>query len=56
MSYLKVFSMTLTAFMIGLVFGFTYSRQIRIACSEDKYGLCGAIRSVINYISRRKEN
>ena len=55
MSYLKVFSMTLTAFMIGLAFGFTYSRQIRLACSE-RNGLWGAIRSLIDYISGRKEN
>ena len=55
MSYLKVFSMTLTAFMIGLAFGFTYSRQIRLAWSEEKYGLWGAIRSFIDYISGGKE-
>ena len=54
MSYLKIFSMMLTALVIGMAFGFTYSRQIRLACSE-RNGLWGAVRSVIDYISGRKE-
>ena len=49
MSYLKIFSMTFSSFMIGLVFGFAYSGQIRLVL--EKYGLWGVIRSVICHIS-----
>ena len=53
MSYLNVFGMTFSVFMIGLVFGFAYSGQIRLVLG--KYGLWGVIRSMICYISGRME-
>ena len=53
MSYLKIFSMTFSVFMIGLVFGFAYSGQIRLVLKE--YGLWSVIRSVICHISGRME-
>ncbi len=53
MSYLKIFSMTFSVFMIGLAFGFVYSGQIRFILKE--YGLWGVIRSVICHISGRME-
>ena len=49
MSYLKIFRMTFSVFMIGLAFGFAYSGQIRLVLG--KYGLWSVIRSVICYIS-----
>ena len=49
MSYLKIFRMTFSVFVIGLAFGFAYSGQIRLILK--KYGLWGVIRSVISYIS-----
>ncbi len=53
MDYLDIFSMTFSVFMIGLVFGFVYSWQIRLVLKE--YGLWSVIRSVICYISGRME-
>lgn len=53
MSYLRIFSMTFSVFMIGLAFGFAYSKQIRL--DLGKYGLWGVIRSMICYISGRME-
>ena len=53
MSYLNIFSMTFSVFMIGLAFGFAYSGQIRFILKE--YGLWSVIRSVICYISGRME-
>ena len=48
MSYFKILSMMFSVFMIGLVFGFAYSGQIRLVL--EKYGLWSVIRSMICYI------